>query len=419
MPQNASELLGLSPEYLFSLDCFTQTLPDSQADLLWDNVQFLHDSELDSESEPSDHPQVFLISGWGEPDSAISDDEETYEGRGDSNRRFWTCWCAAHKPAQSPPSAPSNDKRNTLPPPPRAIIVLEFELERDVFNPLYPPFQLEQMSTASPESAFSVQSSNPSSRSSSTGGSSIGSSAGGSGSSTATTFSFGSSGGSLTEMAEATPTAPSGGGGTTPSFETPETRAMREQQVPPQIVSINPAELFLNSQQDLQGDDQWFPSAEDVFESTTSHSKPLKALERMRRINRTFVTSAGSSSRGGAPTSGRHRARARRAGTTQPGIGTMDIFAVLAQINDQLAEATDLETFLKIVVGVVKDLTQFHRVLIYQFDESYNGQVVAELVDWRQTHDLYKGLHFPASDIPPQARELYRISGWNSCHTST
>ena len=63
------------------------------------------------------------------------------------------------------------------------------------------------------------------------------------------------------------------------------------------------------------------------------------------------------------------------------------------------------------MVGVIKDLTQFHRVLVYQFDESYNGQVVAELVDWRQTHDLYKGLHFPAQDIPAQARELYKISG--------
>ena len=88
----------------------------------------------------------------------------------------------------------------------------------------------------------------------------------------------------------------------------------------------------------------------------------------------------------------------------------MDVFAVMAQINEQLGAAPDLETFLDVVVGVIKDLTQFHRVLVYQFDESWNGKVMAELVDWTQTHDLYKGLHFPAVDIPAQARNLYALS---------
>ncbi|OBZ71696.1 Histidine protein kinase 1 [Grifola frondosa] len=82
----------------------------------------------------------------------------------------------------------------------------------------------------------------------------------------------------------------------------------------------------------------------------------------------------------------------------------------MAQINEQLGAAPDLESFLKVTAGVVKDLTQFHRVLVYQFDEAWNGQVVAELVDWNQTHDLFKGLHFPAADIPAQARDLYALN---------
>lgn len=85
----------------------------------------------------------------------------------------------------------------------------------------------------------------------------------------------------------------------------------------------------------------------------------------------------------------------------------MDVLAIMAQINEQLGDPPDLETFLKVVVGIIKDLTQFHRVLVYQFDERWNGQVVSELVDWKITHDLYKGLHFPAGDIPAQARQLY------------
>jgi light-regulated signal transduction histidine kinase (bacteriophytochrome) len=86
----------------------------------------------------------------------------------------------------------------------------------------------------------------------------------------------------------------------------------------------------------------------------------------------------------------------------------MDIFAVMSQVNEQLGAATDMETFLKVVVGIVKDLTQFHRVLVYQFDELWNGQTIAELVDWSCTHDLYRGLHFPASDIPAQVDVEYR-----------
>ncbi|KAL5524537.1 hypothetical protein ACEPAF_9677 [Sanghuangporus sanghuang] len=381
--ENSTELLGLSPQYLFGLECFTQTLPDTQADLLWDNVQFLNDSEFsEGEQENNDNPQVFLLSGWGEPGSAPSDEDEELEREGD--RRFWTCWCAAHRPPSRHKSQ-NNSEASKARPFERSIIILEFELERDLYNPLYPPLQSDYVPAGSPESQ-------PGSRSSGTA----------SASSTATDFSRGS--GSTTEMyASPGPTV----GNTPPAF-------VASPQSAPNIASsmLNPAELFL-SNQDMEGDDQWFPRPEDVFESTTSHAKPLKALERMRRINRTFHNPGGERASGAAfdaaaGRSPRQRARARR--NAQTGVGTMDIFAVLAQVNDQLSSAPDLDTFLKVVVGVIKDLTQFHRVLVYQFDEQYNGQVVAELVDWRQTHDLYKGLHFPASDIPAQARELYKIN---------
>lgn len=61
-------------------------------------------------------------------------------------------------------------------------------------------------------------------------------------------------------------------------------------------------------------------------------------------------------------------------------------------------------------MGIVKELTGFHRIMMYQFDECWNGAVTAEIVDPRVTCDLYMGLHFPASDIPRQARELYKIN---------
>ena len=57
------------------------------------------------------------------------------------------------------------------------------------------------------------------------------------------------------------------------------------------------------------------------------------------------------------------------------------------------------------IVDSVREITAFDRVKLYQFDEDWNGEVVAEAkADFMPG---YLRLHFPASDIPPQARELY------------
>src|SRR5439155_4932601 len=45
-------------------------------------------------------------------------------------------------------------------------------------------------------------------------------------------------------------------------------------------------------------------------------------------------------------------------------------------------------------------------VMIYQFDNNWNGTVIAEAMEAGM--DSYLGLKFPASDIPKQAREMYR-----------
>jgi hypothetical protein len=157
-----------------------------------------------------------------------------------------------------------------------------------------------------------------------------------------------------------------------------------------------------------EGDDSRTPSAEDIFESTTNHAKPLLALERIRKLSQVVKTSSATDPGVGAPAadtfgsaSSAHtrRGKQRRKNGT---VGMMDAFAIMSQVNEQLGAASDLDAFLKCVVGLIKDLTQFHRVLVYQFDENWNGQTVAEVVDWDHTHDLYRGLHFPASDIPAQ-----------------
>ncbi|KAI9702887.1 MAG: Light-sensor Protein kinase [Candelina mexicana] len=120
------------------------------------------------------------------------------------------------------------------------------------------------------------------------------------------------------------------------------------------------------------------PTAEEYAESTLISSKPLRVLRSARK----------------------------RKGEA----AAMEVFNIMSQVQEQLASAKTLDQFLKVLVGVVKELTGFHRVMVYQFDQEWNGRVVTELVDPRATKDLYKGLNFPASDIPKQARDLYKIN---------
>ncbi len=69
----------------------------------------------------------------------------------------------------------------------------------------------------------------------------------------------------------------------------------------------------------------------------------------------------------------------------------------------------DLDALARLTVRGIRELTGYERVLIYRFDEDWHGQAIAEdkVEDWAQSLD---GLHFPASDIPQQARALYRRS---------
>lgn len=120
------------------------------------------------------------------------------------------------------------------------------------------------------------------------------------------------------------------------------------------------------------------PTAEELAQSTVSANLPLRMLRSARR---------------------------------KKGEGAaMKVFNMLSQIQEQLANAQTLDTLLNVLVGIIRELTGFHRVMVYQFDSSWNGMVVAEIVDPRASKDLYKGLRFPASDIPKQARELYKIN---------
>jgi light-regulated signal transduction histidine kinase (bacteriophytochrome) len=74
----------------------------------------------------------------------------------------------------------------------------------------------------------------------------------------------------------------------------------------------------------------------------------------------------------------------------------------------RLQTARSLAELYEISVNEVRALTGYDRVLIYRFQEQGHGQVIAESAT--PELDAYQGLFFPASDIPQQARELYRLN---------
>ena len=70
-----------------------------------------------------------------------------------------------------------------------------------------------------------------------------------------------------------------------------------------------------------------------------------------------------------------------------------------------LNRAASLQELYDITAESVRALTGFDRVMVYRYDREYNGEVVAEAR--RADLNSFLGQHYPASDIPPQARALY------------
>jgi PAS domain S-box-containing protein len=73
--------------------------------------------------------------------------------------------------------------------------------------------------------------------------------------------------------------------------------------------------------------------------------------------------------------------------------------------NSQSTATADLPAFGQIMVAEVRKLTGFDRVMLYKFDNDGHGEVIAE--DKVGEMDSYLGLHFPESDIPQPAREMF------------
>ncbi len=81
----------------------------------------------------------------------------------------------------------------------------------------------------------------------------------------------------------------------------------------------------------------------------------------------------------------------------------------VAEVLKEMAAAKDLAELAALVAKAVRTVSGFERVLVYRFERDGDGEVIGESLceDWGQS---FMGLRFPASDIPPQARALYRVA---------
>ncbi|OIN04368.1 hypothetical protein BFR47_06940 [Oceanisphaera psychrotolerans] len=101
-------------------------------------------------------------------------------------------------------------------------------------------------------------------------------------------------------------------------------------------------------------------------------------------------------------------------------VRSVEELRLLPAVNERLARIAGAETtdsLLQALVQAVRSLTGHDRVMVYRFDADWHGTVVAE----SRSEQVfgYLGHSFPASDIPPQVRALYRINPVRSIPDAT
>jgi light-regulated signal transduction histidine kinase (bacteriophytochrome) len=101
-------------------------------------------------------------------------------------------------------------------------------------------------------------------------------------------------------------------------------------------------------------------SPEEWEKSTTSASKPLPVIEISRRKHNKEFSS-------------------------------LDLFNAMSQAQQQLSSCRSIQTLLEVAVGIISELTGFHRVMAYRFDSQKNGCIDAEILNPHACTDIFRG----------------------------
>ncbi|NEP12086.1 MAG: GAF domain-containing protein [Symploca sp. SIO2C1] len=86
---------------------------------------------------------------------------------------------------------------------------------------------------------------------------------------------------------------------------------------------------------------------------------------------------------------------------------------LLHRITNKIRQSLELQDILAATVAEMRLFLQTDRVKIYRFHSDASGQVIAESIAQKRLPSLM-GLNFPATDIPPEAREMFIKAGRRS-----
>ena len=92
----------------------------------------------------------------------------------------------------------------------------------------------------------------------------------------------------------------------------------------------------------------------------------------------------------------------------EPATLEYDIQNLIGKSISEILSNKTLSGLLNHAAKEIKDIIEYDRIMVYQFLDDGHGEVVAEV----KNDDLepFFGLHYPASDIPQQARALYKLN---------
>lgn len=77
----------------------------------------------------------------------------------------------------------------------------------------------------------------------------------------------------------------------------------------------------------------------------------------------------------------------------------------LRAVHEQLHDPADVLSLLRHAIPEMRRIFGYDRAMVYHFAPDWSGKVIVE--DRREGLESFLGQHFPSTDIPPQARELY------------
>ena len=86
----------------------------------------------------------------------------------------------------------------------------------------------------------------------------------------------------------------------------------------------------------------------------------------------------------------------------------IDVQKLIGRSVSEMLADKNLQNLLNNTAVQVKNIIHYDRVMIYRFADDGHGEVVAEARN--EELESWLGLHYPTSDIPKQARELYKLN---------